>query len=99
MQRDEVIRILQRHRDELAQEYGVVSLSLFGSVARDKALDASDIDLLVEFDDRPISLFHLGGLQQALTAMLGAKDVDLTLRDSLVPALSDRILEEAIDVI
>lgn len=99
MRRDDVIRILHRHREQLAHQYGVKSLALFGSVARDEAADCSDIDLLVEFDGRPISLFHLGGLHQSLTEMLGANNIDLVLRESIIPALKDRILGEAIDVV
>ena len=48
MRRDEVIRRLQALRDELADRYGVKTLSLFGSVARDEATEQSDVDLLVE---------------------------------------------------
>ena len=50
MQRAEVIRILSEQQAELALRYGVKSLYLFGSVARDEAVPASDVDLLVEFD-------------------------------------------------
>jgi uncharacterized protein len=50
MRRNEVIRTLKQHRDELTQQYGVESLALFGSVARDQDTDSSDIDLLVEFN-------------------------------------------------
>ncbi len=62
MKRDEIIRILNEHRAELAKQYGVKSLALFGSVARDEATPASDVDLLVEFD-RPVGLFGLFALQ------------------------------------
>jgi predicted nucleotidyltransferase len=39
---------MQSHRSELAQKYEVRSLSLFGSVARNEANAAGDIDLIVE---------------------------------------------------
>jgi predicted nucleotidyltransferase len=45
MKRDEVLAILDAHREEL-QKLGVKSLSLFGSVARDEAHADSDVDLL-----------------------------------------------------
>ena len=56
MKRDKVVKILSEHRDELQQRFGVKSLALFGSVARDEATGISDVDLLVEFD-RPTGLF------------------------------------------
>ena len=99
MRRDDVIRILQQHRDELTRDFGVKSLALFGSVARDEGGDASDVDLLVEFDGRPISLFHLGGLHHELSQMLHAERLDLVLRESIIPPLRDRILGEAINVV
>ena len=46
MKRDEVIRLLQAQRTHLLQQYGVQSLMLFGSVARDTATQSSDVDLL-----------------------------------------------------
>jgi predicted nucleotidyltransferase len=44
MNREQVSQILQEHRSELAQKYGVRSLFLFGSVARNEANSASDVD-------------------------------------------------------
>ena len=52
MTRDEVVRLLQAHRDEL-YALGARSVSLFGSVARDEAGPESDIDVLVEFEGKP----------------------------------------------
>jgi predicted nucleotidyltransferase len=62
MKRSQVIEILSEQRSELARTYGVKSLALFGSVARDQATSASDVDLLVEFD-RPVGYFGLFALQ------------------------------------
>jgi predicted nucleotidyltransferase len=95
MKRDEVLRILTAHRDELRREYGVKSLALFGSAARNEATEASDVDLLVEFD-RQIGLLHLIGTEQHLEDLLGLK-VDLVLRRAVLPELKDRILSEAVN--
>ena len=53
MKRDIVIRVLKEKNAELSAQYGVKSLSLFGSVARDEATANSDVDLIVEFS-RPV---------------------------------------------
>ena len=98
MKRDDVIRTLQAHRSRLARQYGVKSLALFGSVARDEASKASDVDLLVEFDDRPVGLLHLIGTEQHIAKVLGVEKVDLVLRRAVIPELKDAILGEAIDV-
>jgi predicted nucleotidyltransferase len=97
MKRDEVLRILAAHRDELRREYGVKSLALFGSVARNEATDASDVDVLVEFE-QPVSLFGLIDVQLHLQELLGVPKVEVVMRDAIYPAIRDDILNEAIDV-
>ena len=96
MKRDEIIRILNEHRAELIERYGVRSLALFGSAARDEATPTSDIDLLVEFD-RPVGLFGLFALQDHLE-MLFDRPVDLGTPDSLKPRLRSTVLAECIYV-
>ena len=96
MKRDQVIRILSRQRGELANKYGVKSLALFGSVARDEATVTSDVDLLVEFD-RPVGYFGLFALQDHLESLLGCK-VDLGTPGSLKPRLRERVMGECVRV-
>jgi len=55
MTREEVISVLRQELPELRFQYGVKRMGLFGSYARDKAADDSDVDIVVEFD-RPIGL-------------------------------------------
>ena len=64
MTRGEVVDKLAAHRDELRQ-MGVVSLTLFGSAAREETREESDIDLLVEFD-RAVGVFHFFKVQHRL---------------------------------
>ncbi len=78
----------------LLEEYGVRSLSLFGSIARGEAGEESDVDLLVEFS-HPIGILQFVRLKRALETVLGRR-VDLATRNSLKPQLRDRILKEAI---
>ena len=96
MKRSQVIEILSEQRSELARTYGVKSLALFGSVARDQSTSASDVDLLVEFD-RPVGYFGLFALQDHLEALLGCK-VDLGTPDSLKPRVRERVMKECVHV-
>ena len=82
MRRDDVLAILAAHRDELHEQFGVKSLALFGSVARDEAGPESDVDLLVEFDRRPVGLFEFIDVKMALERLLGVP-VDLATPGSL----------------
>jgi uncharacterized protein len=90
-----VLRALRDREHELTQRFAVGSLAVFGSVAREEATAASDVDLLVEFS-RPIGLLHLSGTALYLEGVLGRK-VDLVLRRALLPELREAILVEAVD--
>ena len=90
--------VLYRHREEVRKRYGVRRLWLFGSIARGEATANSDVDLLVEFDERPVGLYHLIGAQQYLEDLLGVDKVDLVLRDTVIDELKDIIYGEAVDV-
>ncbi len=96
MKQDVVLRILKQKNAELARQFGVKSLLLFGSVARDEATTASDVDLLVEFS-RPVGYFGLFALQDYLEELLGCP-VDLGTPDSLKPNIRDNVMGEAIHV-
>jgi hypothetical protein len=73
---ERVIAMLRSHEAELRQA-GIRRLSLFGSLARGEADDASDVDLAAELDPAArIGLFALTALERRLTELLGRK-VDL----------------------
>jgi predicted nucleotidyltransferase len=96
MTREDALRILRQHADELREQFGVRTLVLFGSVARNAARPTSDVDLLVEFD-RPTGYFGLIRLQLRLQQLLGCA-VDLGTPGSLRPAMRQRLAQEAIRV-
>jgi len=96
MQRDDVLKILADHRQEVRQQFAVKSLKLFGSVARDEATETSDVDVLVTFA-RPVGLFGLCALTDYLEQLLGCT-VDVGTLDSLKPRIRARVLAESIDV-
>jgi len=87
------INIIITHREEMNQ-YGVASLSIFGSVARDNAELNSDVDVLVEFN-KPVSLFEFMDFKEYLEKIFNRK-VDLVTIDALKPQLKKQILDEAV---
>ena len=93
MERDEVLQVLRAHESELSA-FGVKSLALFGSCARNEMQEDSDVDLLVEFS-KPTGLFGFVRLKNYLEKIL-KHPVDLATRDALKRQLRDRILAEAI---
>lgn len=86
--RDEIIR--------MANENGIKSVRLFGSVARDQENENSDIDFLVEFEkDR--SLFDLVRFKQFLEEKFG-KNIDVVTENSIHEEIREQILSEAINI-
>ncbi|GAB4239036.1 MAG: nucleotidyltransferase family protein [Elainellaceae cyanobacterium] len=93
MQKQEVLTLLAKHQNTL-KDFGVKSMMLFGSVARDEARTDSDVDLLVEFD-RPVGLLTFVRLKRYLEEILESS-VDLGTPDSLKPYLREPVFREAI---
>ena len=56
---------------ELKSAYDLQSVSIFGSYAEGRATDASDLDLLVEFEQPAVSLLKLNSLKYDLEDALG----------------------------
>lgn len=95
--REEVLAELRAALPGLRERYGVQRLALFGSFARGEATGRSDLDLLVEFDDRPLTLLQFIALEGELSDLLGIK-VDLVEKQVLKPRIGLRILDELIPV-
>ena len=78
---------------ELARQYGVSNVRVFGSVAREEARADSDVDLLV--DVAPGVDIGFLGLWVDLEELL-ARPVDLVTERSLRERMREKILREAI---
>lgn len=96
MKRIEKIRsILAANKNELAKNYGVKELGIFGSYSRGENSKQSDIDILVEFD-RPIGLTFVD-LAEELEALLHMK-VDLVSRQAIKAKMIKLVEEDLIYV-
>ena len=94
--RQDILASLKNLKREVAQEYSVKTIGVFGSVARDEQTIQSDIDLLVEFS-KPVGFVTFMRLENFLSKRLG-KQVDLVTSDSLKPLIRQDVLSEVIYV-
>ena len=83
---------------EKIRSFGVTSLYMFGSAARDEMSAASDVDLFVDYDPAGrFSFVELVRLKVLLEQKL-ARDVDVTTRDGLHPRLRSEIERGSIKI-
>ena len=79
---------------QIAEKHGTSNVRLFGSLARGEGDDASDIDLLVTFEEGRSLLDH-AALILELQDLLGCQ-VDVVSDQGIKPRIRQRVLDEAI---
>ena len=76
----EIEMILGKHKQQLFSAYPIKSIAIFGSYARKEQGEQSDLDLLVEFNDK-IGIRFID-LAEELEKIIGFK-VDLVSRNGI----------------
>jgi predicted nucleotidyltransferase len=94
--KDYIIEFLKSKKEYLAKEYGVTSISLFGSFARGEENDESDVDVLIEMNDPTFS--KLAGLSIYLEENFGRKISLVRKHDHLKPKFLKIISRDLINV-
>ncbi|MDD2456305.1 MAG: nucleotidyltransferase domain-containing protein [Kiritimatiellae bacterium] len=94
--KDKILTELKQYRQEFGGKYGILSLGVFGSMARGAGSDGRDIDVVVSLKEP--NLFTLSRIRIDLEERL-RRPVDIvSLRDRMNPFLKNRIQQEAIYV-
>jgi predicted nucleotidyltransferase len=94
--REQTLKLLVKHKADLARCFGVAEPALFGSRVRGDERVDSDIDILVSFDGPSTSQRYFG-VQVYLEDLLG-RPVALVTRKALRPELAPYVEREAIRV-
>ena len=94
--KNEILRFIAVHKQELRDKYGVRTIGLFGSYARGEAGDESDIDIVVELE-KP-DLFYLVGIKQFFEESLGHRVDVVRMRENMNESLRLRIIRDAVYV-
>lgn len=87
--KENIITLLRDKKEFLRQEFGVQSISLFGSYAREEATEESDLDFFVEM---PADFFKRCELIEFLEKLFNHK-VDVVRKH---PNIRNRFLEEIV---
>jgi hypothetical protein len=96
MKRDDILRRVGRFREQSSDEFGIVRIGVFGSVARDKVNDASDVDIVVELEQP--DLLTIVGIKQELQAALDLPVDVVRYRETMNDFLKRHIDQEAVYV-
>lgn len=92
----EYIALLRGYMRDNARKYGIVSMGIFGSVARGEQKEESDIDVYVEGELK--GFFALSGIKCELEELLGCSVDIVRLCDKMDAFLRERIRKEGIYV-
>jgi hypothetical protein len=96
---DNIKEILRKQYPYLVSEYGVKKIGLFGSYAKGKQTEKSDIDIIAEFE-RPIGLKFME-FTEYLEKILGRKTDVLTpegVKSIIIKRIADDIEKSIIYV-
>lgn len=94
MEREDIIKGLRYFRESNQKKYYIKKIGIFGSVARNAANSASDIDVVVVLDKQ--DLFNLIGIKQDLEEQFGIPVDVVSYRKKMNEYLKRRLDEEAI---
>ena len=89
---EEIKEVLQKHREEFREQYGLKEIGIFGSYVKGEQKEKSDIDMLIELE-KPIGFVRFMRLENALSQLLGVR-VEMVTRKALKPHIGKRILQE-----
>jgi predicted nucleotidyltransferase len=94
MGKKEIIQVLRDYKKEFAEQYGILTIGVFGSVARDEAGEDSDVDVEIRIS-KP-DLFMFVGIKNELEERLHRPVDIVTYRESMNKFLKKRIDGEAV---
>jgi hypothetical protein len=94
MKRKEALEVLQLYKREHADEFGIMRIGIFGSVARNEATEQSDVDVVIE--TKHPNLFKLSRIRLDLEELMHTHVDLVSYRDSMNTFLKERIQKEAV---
>jgi len=96
MKKEDILSFLSDFKKRHGDRYGIISLGVFGSVARGEMRDDSDVDICVR--TRTPDPFVIVHIKEDLQSSLHRRVDIIRVRDRMNPFLKKRIDEESIYV-
>ena len=92
--REEYLNDIKQFKKEFANKFGILSIGIFGSVARNEHQAESDLDDFVELQEP--DFFIMSDIQETLEQICNCKVDLLRIRKNLRPLLLKRIEQDGI---
>lgn len=96
LDRQECIDKIKTNREYITNQFDVVSLRLFGSLARNQQRESSDVDVCVEM---PPDMFQLIGLKQYLEDLLCCNVDVIRMHSNMDSFLKKQIEKDGVYII
>ncbi len=96
MDREKIIQLLKVFKEENKNKYHIERLGIFGSVAKNRMKEGSDVDIVVNLTKQ--DLFELIGIKQDLEEKLNYPIDIISYRENMNSFLKKRIDEDAVYV-
>jgi predicted nucleotidyltransferase len=96
MSRSDILKILKEFKEKHADEYGIVLMGIFGSVARGQSTDESDVDVVVQM--KKPDLLRLSRMRIELEELMHVHVDIINYREKMNSFLKKRIDREAVYV-
>ena len=74
MDKNDIIKILRKYKKDVAEQYNILTIGVFGSVTRSEAGEDSDVDVVIRILEP--DLFMLSGIKNDLEAIF-CRPVDI----------------------
>ncbi len=95
LNKQDIIAYLATNKSRFMEEYHLVKIGVFGSVAREEQTEDSDIDIIVEFKENTMDLYELKQKLKKELQINFNRPIDICREKYVKSAFKKQILSEA----
>ncbi len=88
-----ILSTMKSRKDEMCQ-FGIKTIGLFGSYARNEQSENSDIDILIDFEPEKENFDNYMAVYDIIEQLFKNQRVDIVTKNGLSPHIGPRILNE-----
>ncbi|MBN1970746.1 MAG: nucleotidyltransferase family protein [Candidatus Delongbacteria bacterium] len=88
-----ILSTIKSKESEIAR-YGIKSIGLFGSYARDEQSENSDIDILIDFEPEKENFDNYMAVYDIIEKLFNNQRVEVVTKNGLSPYIGPKILNE-----